>query len=110
MLEYVQQFIQALIFSIVIESFVVFVLCLIFKQDKRGVLIAVLGTFCTIPYVWFVFPTLFWYSSSIIIYLGEGFAFLFEAILYKMLGKLRWKYAILFSLLANFASYFLGKI
>lgn len=110
MIDYVLQFINALAFSIVVESLVVLILCLIFKQDKRIFLIAALGTLCTIPYVWFVFPTLFWYSSSLIVYLGEGFAFSFEAILYKVLGKLSWRYAIIFSFLANFASYFLGKI
>lgn len=110
MLDYVQHFLNALIFSIVVESIIVFVLCVVFKKDKRIFLIAVLGTLCTIPYVWFVFPTLFWHSSPAIIYIGEGFAFLFEALLYKILGKLSWKDALLFSFLANITSYFLGKI
>lgn len=110
MLDYVQRFLEAFVFSVVVESLVVLVLCLVFRQDKRIFWIAVLGTLCTIPYVWFVFPTLFWYSSSMIIYLGEGFAFLFEAVLYKTIGGLGWKYAIVFSFLANLSSYFLGKI
>lgn len=110
MLDYVQQFLNALVFSVVIESLVILFLCKVFKKDKRIFLIAALGTLCTIPYVWFVFPTLFWYSSSMVVSFGEGFAFLFEAILYKTLGKLSWRYALAFSFLANLASYFLGKI
>lgn len=110
MLVYVHQFLNALTFSVIVESFVVLLLCIYFKRDKRIFLVATLGTLCTIPYVWFIFPTLFWYSSSTAIYVGEGFAFIFEAILYKVLGKLSWKQALIFSLLANGASYFLGKV
>lgn len=110
MLDYVHNFLGGLIFSVVTESLVILLLCSLFKKDKRLFLIAALGTLCTIPYVWFVFPTLFWYSSGLIIWLGESFAFLFEAVLYKVLGKLTWKYALLFSFCANFASYFFGKI
>lgn len=110
MLDYVQLFLSALGFSVIIESLAVLLLCMVFKKDRRIFWVAILGTLCTIPYVWFVFPTIFWYSSSMIVYLGEGSAFLFEAILYKTLGKLSWKYAVLFSFLANASSYFLGKI
>ena len=110
MLDYVHQFLDSLTFSVVVESLVVLFLCILFKKDKRIFLVAVLGTSCTIPYVWFVFPTLFWYSSMLSIYVGECFAFLFEAVLYKVLGKLSWKHALLFSFLANVSSYFLGKV
>jgi hypothetical protein len=110
MLTYVYQFLQALLFSVVVESIVIVLLCRIFKRDTKIFLVAILGTLLTIPYVWFIFPTLFWYSSTLSLYLAEGFAFLFEAILYKVIGKLSWKHALLFSFLANCASYFLGKI
>jgi len=110
MLDYVHHFLYSLIFSILTESFAVYLLCVYLKKDRRIFLITALGTLCTIPYVWFVFPTVFWYSLSAIIFIGESFAFLFEALLYKILGKLSWKHALLFSLLANITSYFLGKI
>lgn len=110
MLSYVFQFLQGLTFSVVVEILVVFLLCFAFKKDKRIALVAGLGTLCTIPYVWFVFPTLFWYSSDHGIYLAESFAFLFEMVLYKIVGKLSWRYAFLFSLLANTISFFLGKL
>lgn len=109
MLTYVHQFLGSLLFSIAVESVVVLFLCVLFKKEKRIAFIAILGTMLTIPYVWFVFPTLFWYSASLALYFGEGFAFLLEAIFYKVFGKLKWEYALTFSLLANSASYFLGK-
>ena len=109
MLAYVYQFGHALLFSVIVESVVVFLLCLFFKKDKRTALLAGLGTMFTIPYVWFVFPTIFWYSSTLGISLAEGFAFLFEVAIYKVFGKISWRYAFLFSLVANAGSYFLGK-
>jgi hypothetical protein len=110
MIDYVYQFFDSLLFSVVVESIVVLLLCNYFKRDKRIAFLAGLGTMLTIPYVWFVFPTIFWFSSVLSISLAEGFAFVFEAMLYKFLGKVTWKQAIIFSLLANGASYFLGKI
>lgn len=110
MITYVYQFLHALTFSVITETVIVLLLCIILKKDKRISLIAGLGTVCTIPYVWFVFPTIFWYSASTTVYLAELFAFLLEVLLYKIIGKVSWKYAILFSLVANSASYFLGKL
>lgn len=109
-LAYAHQFLLALAFSITVEGLIILVLCLLFKKDKRIAWIAVLGTVCTIPYVWFVCPTIFWYSLTTSIAVGEGGAFIFEAILYKVLGKLNWRYALIFSLLANASSYVLGRI
>ena len=109
MLSYVYHFLHALTFSIVVETCIVLLLCFLFKKDKRIALLAGLGTMFTIPYVWFVFPTIFWYSSTLGISLAEGFAFLFEVAIYKVFGKISWRYAFLFSLVANAGSYFLGK-
>lgn len=110
MLDYAHQFLVALLVSITIESLVVLGLATFLKKDRRIALIAVFGTMLTIPYVWFVFPTIFWYSATMIVYCGEGFAFLFEAALYRYLGKLSWPMAFLFSAVANSASYFLPRI
>jgi hypothetical protein len=109
MLVYISHFWGALLSTIIIEAFVVLLLCYFFKKDFRIVVVSVLGNICTLPYVWFVFPTVFWYSSGLILISGESFAFLFEAVLYKYLGKLNWKMALLFSLLANAASYLLWR-
>jgi hypothetical protein len=109
MLVYTSNFLQALLFTIIIEAIVILLLCYLLKKDFRISIVSVLGNICTVPYVWFVFPAIFWYSSNLIVVSGESAAFLFEAVLYKFLGKLSWKMAFLFSLLANVASFFLGK-
>ena len=110
MLEYVHQFLIALVFSIVVESVAVLVLCMLLKKEKSIVWLAALGTVCTIPYVWFVFPTIFWYSASATLVMGEIGAFVFEAGIYKIFGKISWRDALVFSLIANAASYFLGMV
>ena len=109
MLIYTSHFLSALLFTVVIETLVVFLLCLLLKKDFRILIVSVLGNICTLPYVWFVFPVMFWYSSNLIVVSGELTAFLFEAILYKFLGKLSWKMAFFFSFVANLASFVLGK-
>ncbi len=110
MLAYVQHFLEASIFSIIVETAVVVLLCIITKKDVRISLVAGLGTLCTIPYVWFVFPTIFWYSSILIVLVGEIFAFLFETVLYKFIGKLTWANALLFSLIANLVSFIFWRM
>jgi hypothetical protein len=110
MLVYVTHFLWALFFTVTSEALIVLALCYFLKKDFRIAVISIFGNLCTVPYVWFVFPTIFWYSSGLILISGESFAFLFEAVLYKYLGKLTWKMALLFSLLANAASYLLWRL
>ncbi|HQU07893.1 MAG: hypothetical protein B7X04_02375 [Parcubacteria group bacterium 21-54-25] len=114
MLIYVHQFLNALVFSALVEGAVVLLLCLLLRKGRQTILatisVAVFGTMGTIPYVWFVFPTIFWYSANTALYTAEGFAFVAEALLYRFVGKLSMRQAFLFSLLANAASYFLGRV
>ena len=115
MLAYVFQFFDSLAFSVIVESTVVYAIGkLVWKKEitntKFIACLAMIGTFMTIPYVWFVFPTLFWYSYSLSIILAEIFAFIVESFVYKYIGKLSWYQAFVLSLLANSASFFLGKI
>jgi len=109
MIVYVYHFLWALLLTIIIEALVILAFCYFLKKNFVIVAISVLGNICTVPYVWFVFPVVFWYSSNLIIASGEMTAFLFEAVLYKFLGKLTWKTALLFSLAANAASYLAGR-
>jgi hypothetical protein len=110
MLDYVHRFLEALLFSAVIEGAVVLALCAVFKKEKWISWIAVFGTLCTIPYVWFVFPTLFWYAAGLGTFIAESFALLFEAALYRVIGKLNWRNALLFSFIANAISYGLPRL
>jgi hypothetical protein len=109
MLVYASRFWGALLSTIIIEAIIVLFICYFLKKDFRIAIISVLGNVCTVPYAWFVFPAVFWYSSHLVLITGESFAFLLEAVLYKYLGKLNWKMALMFSLLANVASYLLWR-
>lgn len=114
MLAYVHQFLQALVFTAVVEAVVVLLLSVILKKGTHATLRTIwtsfVGNALTVPYVWFVFPTIFWYSSTLSLYLAEGFAFVMEALIYKFVAKLSWRQAIVFSFIANATSYFLGKL
>jgi 1,4-dihydroxy-2-naphthoate octaprenyltransferase len=110
MLVYLHNFFHALIFSALVEAVVVLALCTVLKKRKEIALLAIVGTAGTIPYVWYVFPTMLWYSPLGSVICGESFAFIAEAILYRMAGKLSWRESFLFSASANAASFFMGKV
>ena len=127
MLTYVHNFISSLVFSAIVESITVVILFQLLRLSKvasrlnltstsnqtsrlKLVIVASIGTMFTIPYVWFVFPTLLWDKANYIVIVGESFAVIVEALFYRYFARLDWKYAFIFSLLANIASYALGKI
>lgn len=61
----------------------------------------------TLPYVWFVFPTLMMWTRNTSLWFSEFFIFSVEALVYRIFLKLPWRWAILVSLIANLASYFI---
>lgn len=62
----------------------------------------------SLPYLWFVFPLFF--SLHDFIYIGEGLVVLIESFIYIKTLKINVKKAIIISLMANAASYFVGTI
>ncbi len=112
---YVHNFLTSLVFTTSIET-VVLVLLVLYVFRKQGlqlwqVLFAgFLGSFSTIPYVWFVFPYVVMWPRTTSLYFSEPFAFIAEAVIYRMFLKLDWKYALLASLLCNLASFLLGPV
>ncbi len=112
MLTYVRLFLQGLAFSCSVEALVAFGVVFFLKKENRkgAVLVAIFGTALTIPYVWFVFPTLFFYSPILIIIIGETFAFVVEALIYKYSCNYSFKFAFFLSFIANIASYGLGLL
>lgn len=73
-------------------------------------LVAAVGTALTIPYVWFVFPTLFYASPLFIVAIGEAFAVVAETLLYRYAAEASWKFALACSCIANAASYIVGQL
>lgn len=110
MLSYVYHFLEALIFSCVVEGITIFILCTALKQNKKIAYLGALGTMLTIPYVWFIFPVVFWSKLTLALPLAEFFAFLVETFIYRFYGKVSWKVAILFSFFANLMSFILWKL
>ena len=110
---FVHRFISSLVFTDVVETAVLLLLVrYLFRKREFGVwkiiFVGLYASFSTIPYVWFVFPNVAtWPYSTAIIY-AELFAFVIEAIFYRIVLKLNWRQAFLASLLCNLASYLLG--
>jgi spore maturation protein SpmA len=75
---------------------------------KQLVSAGIFASSLTLPYVWFVFPYLFLGKYSLSLGLSELFAWLVEALFYKMFLKISFKNAIIASFIANLLSYSLG--
>lgn len=117
MLTYVHQFLLSWAFTIVVETAVFIALVRIgFKIPRKRISTTKLllgGLFAssiTIPWVWFVFPVLFYSSITVAVAIGEAFAFVMEAIFYVFAFEFSVRRAILISLVANAASFLLGLI
>jgi hypothetical protein len=112
----VYSFILYLIITIVTETLVALDLVRkIFKIDgdvlSTGLILSagISANALTLPYVWFVFPYLFLSSFTLAVVIAEFFAFLAEAVFYKLFLKLTWKQALIISLIANLVSFILGQ-
>jgi len=112
---YIHRFISSLTFTVAIETLAIFLLLwFVFKKRESGwkniVLAGIFASFATIPYVWFVFPYITKWSYSTSLAYSEPFAFLIEALLYRIFLKIDIRIALVVSLVANGLSYFLGPI
>jgi hypothetical protein len=111
---YVHSFISSLVFTIVVETLVLFLLLRYALKNKKPstkkiVFAGVFASFATIPYVWFVFPYIAAWPGNVLYY-SESFAFVAEAAFYRTYLKTSWKASLLVSLLCNFSSYVLGYV
>ncbi|MEI7741403.1 MAG: hypothetical protein WCJ29_02765 [bacterium] len=110
MLLYVYRFLFSLIFSITIETFVIWFLLRKQKIPTAQIVTAgIFATALTIPYVWFVFAYLFYDNRVLAVALAEIFAFALETIFYRFTLKISFKQAIKISFVANAASFILGQ-
>jgi hypothetical protein len=113
MLNYVHHFLIALLFTVSIETvLILFFLKKIYKQleipTTKITSAGIFANICTIPYVWFVFP--FVLNQPLALISSELFAFVIEAVFYKIFLKLPFKQAFFISFVANLASFVLGRI
>lgn len=115
-IEYTHRFIVSAIATMTIEGVVGLLLFVYFLSRKEehlhlSKLKVFLTTFFvsmfTLPYVWFIFPTLAMWTRNTSLWFSELFIFSVEAIVYRIFLKLPWRWAIAVSLIANLASYFI---
>lgn len=115
MLVYTHRFLFALVFTVFVEiGIVLFLIRKFFKiKDISSVKLLFSGffaSFATIPYVWFVFPVLIYWSSFAAIFWGEIFATTIEAIIYFFILKLDIKKSFFVSVVCNSFSFLLGLL
>jgi hypothetical protein len=111
--ELVHRFLTSMVFTVVVETSVLFfLLTYVFRRTHlkpSTILFAgFFASFATIGYVWFVFPAFF--PRNVSLWWSEPFAFIVEAFFYRMYLKVSWREALILSLVANAASYFLGPL
>ncbi len=107
-------FLRALFFTILIETFVLFIF---FKtkfktaniDNRRLLLTGFLCSFSTLPYLWYVFPI---FIQSILSYvlIGELSVVIVEALIISGILKTNFRNAFLISLVANLASFLTGLL
>jgi hypothetical protein len=111
-MDYEINFLKALIFTISIETTVLFLLFkLIFKslRIKNWLILftGILTTFSTLPYLWFILPifikTHIYYSI-----ISEVSAIMIESVIILALLRISYKKALIVSITCNMASYLVG--
>jgi hypothetical protein len=106
---YERQFLAALCLSLATESLIVAAIFRALRRPiGRAVLVCVIGTALTLPYVWFVLPP-FLPGEHAMRY-AELFAVTVEAILYSKFIPCAARDALLLSIAANAASYGIGRM
>ena len=113
---YEYEFLFSLIFTISIETAVLFYLIrFIFKMDKSQLsnpLLIFSGIICsmaTLPYLWFIFPV-FLKSRTMFMIIGEIYVALVEAVILSFLLRLEAKKALIASVACNVISFIFGLL
>jgi len=117
MLIYTYRFLFALVFTVFIETIVLWVFIRKIFKFKDGrfstsniIFAGIMASFSTIPYVWYVFPILIYWSFKLSLILSEAFAILVEAIFYRFYFDVKFRYSLLISFVCNLSSWGLGYL
>jgi len=112
MLAYTYHFVFALLANCILESVTVVVLVRwMCGKGQESISINKLIATCifanmlTLPYVWYVFPYIFYQSYTVALCIGELFAFLLEAAFYAFYLGLSVRQALIVSFCANALSF-----
>ena len=110
-MNYEEQFLIALFFTIAIETIVLLGASkLLFKKDKidnKNIIFAgFFASFATLPYLWFLLPSFLHGNAYIAI--GEILVVIFETFVIAGILKINLLKSLLLSFLANLTSFILG--
>lgn len=116
LLDFTHSFLQSLLFTVAVEVLVVLVITRrVFKKTandlstQKLIGIGLFASFATLPYVWYVFPSLL-HPFSFAVAIGEIFAVVVETAFYVVVLPLSKKESLMLSIAANATSYILGKL
>ena len=114
MASYELNFLYSLLITVTIESAVVYLLmryAFNIKLTSKDIIMAgVLPSFATLPYVWFVAPYFLGENYTLYLWVSEVSVFIVEVFILAYLLKIGYKKATLLSLVANAASWGIGKV
>lgn len=104
-----EQIVPAVVVTILVEMLLAFVYLLIFRRPKRVLIWVLVANIISLPVVWFLFPLLP-LPLSLVLFLAEIFAFLFEAVFLYLTNRqaLGLKHALALSFVTNLASFLIG--
>jgi len=111
---YEKKFLLSLLFTLIIEIPVLFVLlkCFFDKKkeikDKNIIIVGSLASILSLPYLWFVLPP--YINSAHYIFIGELIVIIIEAIILNQLLRLSASKSFIASFIMNVASFILGLI
>jgi len=113
---YEYQFLQSLLFTVIIETSVLFIFTrsyLKIQREKKSntqlLFAGFICSFATLPYLWFLLPVVLT-GRIAYLFIGELFVVFVESFLIYFLLKLTYKQAIMASIACNMSSFFLGMI
>jgi len=117
MLTYTYRFLFALVFTIFIETIILWIFIRKIFKFKDGrfstsniIFAGIMASFSTISYVWYIFPILIYWSFKLSSILSEIFAVLVEAVFYRFYFDMKFRYSLLISFVCNLFSWGLGYL
>jgi len=113
-MDYEMSFLKALLFTISIETAVLFILFKLFYKSLKIknwllLLTGILTSFSTLPYLWFILPVFIhaklWYTIT-----SELTAIIVESFIIMGLLRINYSKSLLVSVACNMSSFFIGLI
>jgi hypothetical protein len=107
------KFLISLLLTLIVEIPILLILVKYFLKDKRNsvihiIIVGLLASALTLPYLWFVLPPFI--NVNYYIYIGEILVFLIESLVYYKFLNIRFNKALIISFIANLVSFVLGII